>query len=374
MYLVDRYLKQTKVTDPGHMVKEYEGLPTDIAGLVKVVQNIFLHIHWAERYGATPTEQQKEHVQARLVSRILEMLKEMESSPLTAPRAFSRRFYGNCRDHSVLLVSILRHQGVPARARCGFGTYFSPGHFEDHWIVEYWDGRRWVSVDAQLDDFQKSRLKVDFDTLDMPEGKFVNASDGWLRCRAGLEDPDNFGIFDMRGILFIAGNLLREMAALNDAEMLPWDMWGMMLPDSPDGAKGSGDSGVVAEGAVGDLAELPDDLVGSLPEGGAEDVGGHMAECVVEPAVEDGQLKIAADGESGAAGETEGAVGHATEPVTEPTAGDEANQEPFLSKEQYELLDKVARALAAGDEAEIVRLYNEEPGLRVPGELLVPGA
>lgn len=236
---VVRYTTQTKVTDPGAMAAMYDGLPADVGDLVGVVQNVFLHIFWAERYGVTPTEEQKKHVQARLVSRTLEMVQELDPSPLTISRDLSKRFFGNCRDHSTLLVSMLRHKGVPARARCGFGTYFLPDHFEDHWIVEYWDGHRWVSVDAQLDGLQRARLKIDFDTLDMPKDKFVNASQAWLMCREGKEDPDKFGIFDMHGLWFVRGNLVRELAALNGAEMLPWDVWGLMNLDdaSPEAAK-----------------------------------------------------------------------------------------------------------------------------------------
>jgi hypothetical protein len=38
---------------------------------------------------------------------------------------------------------------------------------------------------------------------------------------------------DMRGWWFIAGNLYRDLAALNNAEMLPWDDWGNMpQPDA----------------------------------------------------------------------------------------------------------------------------------------------
>ena len=50
-------------------------------------------------------------------------------------------------------VAFLRAAGVPARARCGFGAYFRPGWFEDHWVVEYWNATaaRWQLVDAQLD-------------------------------------------------------------------------------------------------------------------------------------------------------------------------------------------------------------------------------
>lgn len=275
---IARYLSQTRITDPGGMANEYDGLPKDIPGLVKVIQGLFLHIHWATRYGVTPSEEQKHHVQARLVSRILEKVKEIDSSPLAVSRSLDKRFYGNCRDHTVLLCSILRRQGVPARARCGFGTYFSPGRFEDHWVCEYWDGSRYVTVDAQIDELQRDRLGVDFDTLDLPPGRFVNASEAWLRCREGGDDPNKYGIFDMHGLWFIRGNLIREAASLNDAEMLPWDVWGLMAYDD-----------------------------------------------------------------------------ESVTPV------------------QYELLDRVARALVDGDEAEIVRLYRDEPGLKVPEEMLVAG-
>ena len=32
----------------------------------------------------------------------------------------------------------------------------------------------------------------------------------------------------MHGLWFIAGNLIRDVAALNNHEMLPWDVWGAM--------------------------------------------------------------------------------------------------------------------------------------------------
>jgi len=82
-------------------------------------------------------------------------------------------------------------------------------------------------VDAQLDDFQRKTLRIDFNPLDMPPGKFIYASEAWLMCRKGLEDPDKFGIFNMHGLWFVRGNLFRELAALNDAQVLPWDDLGL---------------------------------------------------------------------------------------------------------------------------------------------------
>jgi hypothetical protein len=33
---------------------------------------------------------------------------------------------------------------------------------------------------------------------------------------------------DMHGLWFIAGNVIRDLAALGNREMLPWDVWGAM--------------------------------------------------------------------------------------------------------------------------------------------------
>ena len=222
------YARHTRITNPGSMELAFQALPDTVPELVKVVQDLVLHVHWAGRYGVSPTEEQKKHVQARTVERILQVIMEIDPSPLTAARPLEKRFLGNCRDFSTLLCSMLRHKGIPSRARCGFGTYFLPEHFEDHWICEYWNGERWVRLDAQLDELQKKTLAIDFDTLDIPEGRFVNASAGWQKCRAGEADPAKFGIFEWSGLWFVRGNLIRELAALNEAEMLPWDVWGLI--------------------------------------------------------------------------------------------------------------------------------------------------
>jgi hypothetical protein len=47
-------------------------------------------------------------------------------------------------------------------------------------------------------------------------------------CRSGQADPEAFGIFDMHGLWFVRGDLLRDMAALNKVELLPWDSWGLI--------------------------------------------------------------------------------------------------------------------------------------------------
>ena len=84
-------------------------------------------------------------------------------------------------------------------------------------------------VDAQLDAFQVETLKIDFNPLDVPPDRFITGGNAWLMCRRGEQDPDKFGIFDMRGYGFILGDLVRDFLALNKIEILPWDPWGFIL-------------------------------------------------------------------------------------------------------------------------------------------------
>lgn len=231
MKTLEYYATQSIITDPAELDYLYDGMPDDIPSLCKVVQGLILHIYWAERLGVNLSRERQQEVGLRRVSRQLKRIMELDPSRLTTPRPLEKKVVGNCRDFSTMLTSILRYKGIPARARCGFGTYFWPDRrFEDHWICQYWnkDEKRWFMVDAQLDDFQKKALYIDFNTVDMPEGKFLPGGDGWLMCRARNENPDLFGILDMHGLWFIAGNVIRDLLSLNKMELLPWDMFGLM--------------------------------------------------------------------------------------------------------------------------------------------------
>jgi hypothetical protein len=144
----------------------------------------------------------------------------------------------NCRHFTVLMVTMLRAQGTPARARCGFGGYFTDGFFEDHWVCEYWHPgqKRWILVDAQIDGTQRGWFPIDFDVTDVPRDRFLIGGDAWARCRSGAADPGKFGLslVNESGDWWIADNLMRDAAALGNIEVLPWDCWGAMPgPDDP---------------------------------------------------------------------------------------------------------------------------------------------
>ena len=208
--------------------------PREVAPLVRYVQGLLLHEFWGSEHGVEVSAERKCESHIRPVSQILDQVLTLDGQPLSATRPVHKRLVGTCRHFSLLLVALLRQQGVPARARCGFATYFVPGQFIDHWVGEYWNDAEssWLRVDAQLDDLQREKLETDFDPLDVPHDRFLVAGDAWALCRSGEADPATFGIHDMHGLWFIAGDLLRDLAALNKTEMLPWDVWGVM--PSPD--------------------------------------------------------------------------------------------------------------------------------------------
>ena len=226
----DRYLKPVAMSDPGRHAVLFDGLPRDIAALAKTVQGLLIHQHIAPAYGVTLSRDQQAQPHVRSVERILDDIATRDGQPLAAARAIDKRQVGVCRHFTLLHVAMLRTFGIPARARCGFAAYFERGKYIDHWVTEYWNDEKksWALFDAQIDDRQRQLFRIEFNTSDVPRDQFVVAGDAWSRCRSGRIDPGACGILDMHGLWFIAGNLVRDIAALNNREMLPWDVWGAM--------------------------------------------------------------------------------------------------------------------------------------------------
>jgi hypothetical protein len=225
------------MTAPKTMAAKFDALSTDLAEVCEVIQGVLIHRDMANfLYGIALSDARREEAHLRPTVEMLSQIFAHDSRPLTIARKPDHRRAGVCRHFAIMLTAILREQGVAARARCGFGAYFTRGKFEDHWVCEYWSvpQERWILVDAQLDPLQRSAFHLDFDPLDVPRDRFIIAGEAWQMCREGRAAPDRFGLshLGLRGSWFIAGNVLRDLAALNRMEMLPWDVWGMMpLPD-----------------------------------------------------------------------------------------------------------------------------------------------
>ena len=231
--ILDFYKRPAAMTSAGRFAPLFDPLPRDIAGLTRIVQGLVLHeFVAADWYGVSISDERRSESHIRPVERMLERLLALDDRPLSVARPPERRLVGVCHHFMLLLLAMLRAKDVPVRGRRGFGSYFNPGYFEDHVVCEYWNAAdgRWAFADPQFDEVWRSRLDIEHDILDVPRDRFVIAGDAWERCRAGEADPSRFGIFkgDLRGLWFIADNLIHDVATLNKMEMLQWDVWGAM--------------------------------------------------------------------------------------------------------------------------------------------------
>ncbi|MET0235724.1 MAG: transglutaminase-like domain-containing protein [Kibdelosporangium sp.] len=220
------------MTSAGRYESLFDGLPQSVAGLAAIGHGLVIHEHIAPAYGVELSEQDRASVHLRHLERLLGEIVAGDPRPLDVPREPAARTAGNCRHFTVLMVAMLRAQGFPARARCGFGNYFGTDFHEDHWVAEYWNAgqKRWILVDAQIDEVQLAMFPIDFDLTDVPRDRFLVGADAWDLCRAGKADPDKFGLSFVPegGLWWVAANMMRDAAALANVEMLPWDVWGAM--------------------------------------------------------------------------------------------------------------------------------------------------
>lgn len=231
--ILDFYSRPSAMTSAGDPGSRFDELPRDVEALARVAQGLSVHEYVASAfYGFTVPDERRKESHIRRVAQMLDRLLAIDPRPLSVARPVDKRLVGVCHHFALFLVAALRAKGIPARARGGFGAYFNPPYFEDHWVCEYWNAAeaRWVLADPQFDEVWRAQLKIEHDVLDVPRDRFLTAGDAWARCRAGEADPSKFGIFegDLRGLWFIAGDLVRDLAALNKMEMLPWDIWGAM--------------------------------------------------------------------------------------------------------------------------------------------------
>jgi hypothetical protein len=233
--VLDYYRRQSMFTDPGTCAVLYDDLPHDIAGLARVVQGTLIapYVFLLQQYHVEPDEIDNTRFGLHRVEALLQRIQQRQAAPLTVARPPALRIGAICRNFAVLLVSMLRHQGVPARLRVGFGGYFSSPRFYDHRIAEYWhEGQqRWILADPWIDDMQRQLRNIAFDTLDIgPDDPYRLAGDAWLRCRSGELNPDSFGDSDTDiGMPPIRYALLHDFAALNKLELLGNDDRGELL-------------------------------------------------------------------------------------------------------------------------------------------------
>jgi hypothetical protein len=223
---INRWIAHSRMSNPGRHAGLFSRLPADVVTLNEIIQGVLIHLNWVKEYGLDET---RYNASARATLPIVERLSdilERDLSTLDIRRPAEKRSPGTCRDFALMLCSLLRCKGTPARVRCGFAAYFSD-NWEDHWVCEYWDSatRKWLICDAQIDYILRRKLSIEFNPADVPRRCFVSAGEAWMKCRATNTDPRAFGHDSVTGIWFLKVNVFRDHYVLNNREVSPWDRW-----------------------------------------------------------------------------------------------------------------------------------------------------
>jgi excinuclease ABC subunit A len=225
------YSSHSLFSDPGECAHLYQNLPDSVPELIEVVQGILIHKLVIDFYQVELSAAARSEQLLRTVEQRLKRMMEIVPAPITQPRPPRDRQVGVCRDFALLLVSLLRHQGLPARMRVGFAKYLDPeGPFKyDHWITEYWDEKqnRWILCDPQIDDIQRTQMGITVNTLNLLRGQdFYLAGQAWDLCRSGKDRSLLFRFSGKwKGMPCIRGNLMHDLRALNKVELTPFDVW-----------------------------------------------------------------------------------------------------------------------------------------------------
>lgn len=209
--LLDFYRQYSSFTDPGEYAYLYENLPDSLPELCKLIRSQYIHPYGElNKYRELiPEERWNETFKYPTVQSILEGLVSYDSYGLTKKRKPEDRLVLGCRQNAILLASILKHRGIPARVRCGHVTYLIPDFHTSHTICEVWneDKKRWMLVDPSTDRVDFKRELFDF------------SNDLWLKLQKGEIDSKYYGIPGRySGYASIVGKVCPDLASLLGTE------------------------------------------------------------------------------------------------------------------------------------------------------------
>jgi formylglycine-generating enzyme required for sulfatase activity len=183
--ILEFYRQYSIFTDPGEYAYLYKNLPDSLPELCFLLKSQFIHPYseLPEYRNLFPKERWDEQLKYPTVKSVLQGLMAYDSRGFVKDRKPENRLVLGCRDYSLLLASVLKYRGIPARLRTGHASYLIPEFHTSHVICEVWnkDDKRWMLVDPGLNMIDFSREKFDF------------SYDAWLKLQKGEIDPTLYG-------------------------------------------------------------------------------------------------------------------------------------------------------------------------------------
>jgi hypothetical protein len=219
--LLSFYCQYSSFTDPGEYAYLYENLPDSLPELCDLIRSQFVHPYaqLPKVRDQFPKERWNESVKYPSVKSVLKGLFSYDSSGIMKDRKIEDRLILGCRHNAILLASILKYRGIPARVRTGHVTYLRPGFHLSHTICEVWNesDQRWMLVDP-------STVMVDFS-----KEKFDFSNELWLKMQNGEIDSKQYG-FPGRysGLVSILGKISPDLASILGTEY-PVNQYAPML-------------------------------------------------------------------------------------------------------------------------------------------------
>lgn len=209
--ILDFYRQYSSFTDPGEYKYLYKNLPDSLPELCSLIRSQFIHPYaelpkYREQF---PEERWDESLKYPTVKSVLEGLLSYDSRGLVKDRKPEDRLVLGCRHNAILLASILKYRGIPARVRTGHVTYLRPGFHLSHTICEVWNEHenRWMLVDPSM-------VKIDFN-----REEFDFSHELWLKLQNKEINPDQYG-FPGRysGFVSIVGKVCPDLASILGTE------------------------------------------------------------------------------------------------------------------------------------------------------------
>lgn len=224
----DRPAPAPHYSQHSHYADLLASVPSDLARVSAVAQNTIAHY----RFSKVPLPaSSNDDINARWLSRILEIDQDRHTKPLHQDRAETDRVQGCCRDQVLLAIGILRQHGIPARSRVGFAEYFRSDRPQDHVVAEAWLNDRWVRFDPGVPG-PREKLANPHDISTGVDSPFLTAAAAWAGYRQHGRSIDDLGIripsANFTGARFVLTYLIMDVAHRFGDELLLWDFWGAM--------------------------------------------------------------------------------------------------------------------------------------------------
>ena len=232
--ILQHYRQFSIFTNPGPYEQSLvRDLPDDVSAIGKLVRRQIIHrvtllngntgSNADLRYGdmtKVPWWRQAEDDILPTAAAMLAELYRRDNRGLTPERWEVNKLIVTCRFVAILMASILKSKGKPARVRSGFAPYAAPkpGMSCDHWITQYWEDsqQRWITIDVDC-----CFEDLNFDPFDMPTEVFDWSANAWLAARTGDVDPDRFwNAGGFSGLMPISWELYYDLHCLMNNEII----------------------------------------------------------------------------------------------------------------------------------------------------------